>query len=170
MTGLPLLLSVPGIARTAGSKKAFANPKTGKIIVTDDSGKRGANWKAVCAALARVEYAADPTRELLSIRLVFVLPRPKSHYRSGKRASELRDDAPYWAGKKPDATKLLRSIEDALTGIVWVDDAQVVAQHVSKVYGSRPGAYLIVDTIRNSEALEIAQHMAFWNQPQRRTA
>lgn len=36
---------------------------------------------------------------------------------------------------KPDSTKLVRAVEDALTGVLWGDDAQVVDQHVFKRYG-----------------------------------
>jgi len=37
--------------------------------------------------------------------------------------------------KKPDSDKLLRSTNDALTGIIWHDDAQVVRVQAKKVYG-----------------------------------
>jgi predicted short-subunit dehydrogenase-like oxidoreductase (DUF2520 family) len=32
--------------------------------------------------------------------------------------------------------KLARGVEDALTGIVWRDDAQIVVEHLEKRYGS----------------------------------
>jgi crossover junction endodeoxyribonuclease RusA len=37
--------------------------------------------------------------------------------------------------KKPDASKLLRAIEDALTGILFYDDSQIIEIHVRKHYG-----------------------------------
>ena len=40
---------------------------------------------------------------------------------------------------KPDLDKLLRSVLDALTGIVWVDDSQVVIISARKDFG-QPGA------------------------------
>lgn len=36
---------------------------------------------------------------------------------------------------RPDSSKLLRAIEDALTGIVFHDDAQIVETHIRKHYG-----------------------------------
>ena len=36
---------------------------------------------------------------------------------------------------KPDSSKLLRAVEDSLTGTVWHDDAQVVSTQVEKRYG-----------------------------------
>jgi Holliday junction resolvase RusA-like endonuclease len=71
--------------------------------------------------------------------LIFDMPRPKCHYRTGKRSAELKDNAPAYHAGRPDATKLTRAVEDALTGIVWRDDSQVAEQHVIKRYGEHPG-------------------------------
>ncbi len=65
------------------------------------------------------------------------MPRPKAHSR---KDGVLKDDAPNWHANKPDATKLLRSLEDALTGVLWIDDSRIVRQQVKKIYGARPGA------------------------------
>ena len=41
----------------------------------------------------------------------------------------------------PDVLKLARGVEDALTGIVWRDDAQIVNESLNKVVGAAaPGA------------------------------
>jgi Holliday junction resolvase RusA-like endonuclease len=56
----------------------------------------------------------------------------------------------------PDATKLLRSTEDALTGIVWKDDKLIVDQLVSKNYqrpGIYPGAKITVSVFERTEDL-----------------
>jgi Holliday junction resolvase RusA-like endonuclease len=47
----------------------------------------------------------------------------------------------------PDLTKLMRSTEDALTGILWVDDARITDQHARKRYcepGQAPGAQISI--------------------------
>lgn len=78
---------------------------------------------------------------------VFIMPRPKKHYRTGRYSHMLRDDAPEWHTVKPDRTKLLRSTEDALKGIVWADDSSVCAGPTSKRYagpGEAPGAHIHV--------------------------
>lgn len=36
---------------------------------------------------------------------------------------------------RPDVSKLIRATEDALTGIVYLDDAQIVEEHAYKFYG-----------------------------------
>jgi Holliday junction resolvase RusA-like endonuclease len=47
----------------------------------------------------------------------------------------LKPTAPTWCITKPDATKLVRGIEDAITNAgLWRDDAQVARQFVEKSY------------------------------------
>jgi len=55
---------------------------------------------------------------------------------------------------KPDVDKLVRAINDALTGIMFKDDAQVVSMSVSKEYDDerRPGAYVTISRFPNSQA------------------
>ncbi len=47
---------------------------------------------------------------------------------------------------KPDTDKLIRSVLDALTGIVWTDDSQVVEILARKQFGS-PGAEISIEEI-----------------------
>lgn len=51
-----------------------------------------------------------------------------------------RPSAPHYPAVKPDATKLVRAVEDALTGICWRDDAQIVNQDVRKRYADTGSA------------------------------
>ncbi|MFD4257767.1 RusA family crossover junction endodeoxyribonuclease [Streptomyces sp. NPDC058534] len=62
----------------------------------------------------------------LAVSMVFTFDRPKGHYRTGRNAHLLRDAAPPRPAGMPDLSKLVRSTEDALTGVVWKDDARVV--------------------------------------------
>lgn len=135
---------VPGVPRPGGSKSG-SKSKTGKIAIYD-AGKHTKEWRAIVAMVASEAMKDKKLLVNIPVRLniTFVMPRPKSHYRTGNFAGILKHNAPYWHTKKPDATKLLRSTEDALTGIIWQDDAQVVYQSISKVYGLKPGANIII--------------------------
>lgn len=138
---------VPGLPKTAGSKKAFAHPKTGKIIVLDDSGTPGKNWRKTVQEAARQHYRAAPLPDALLLQVVFLLPRPRFHFGTGRNAQTIKSNAPSFHTVKPDATKMLRSVEDALTRILWADDAQIVQQSVLKRYCSneeQPGAWIQV--------------------------
>lgn len=71
------------------------------------------------------------------VRITFTLDRPKSHYRTGRNAHLLRDDAPRYplARGSGDIDKFQRACFDALTDAhVWADDVQVVDVRARKVW------------------------------------
>lgn len=132
---------VYGVAQPAGSKRA-GQTKTGRLFVRDDA-KKSRPWKsevsaAAVDAMSSSELLAGP----LELEVVFTVPRPKGHF--GARG--LRPSAPAYPAVRPDVTKLLRAVEDACTGIVWRDDAQVVEQYARKQYGE-PAAVTV--TVRS---------------------
>lgn len=134
MTDKRVKFFVPGKPRPAGSKRALHHKTTDKIIVMDSSGKSGRVWRKAVAATARVAFAGPPLNVPLRLHLIFVLSRPKSHYGTGRNRARLKDSAPRLPGVQPDATKLLRAVEDAMTGIVYEDDALIVYQIIEKCY------------------------------------
>ena len=134
---------VPGIPKPGGSKRAFYNKKLKRAMVVDACAKTK-DWKASVQAFAITAFQGSLFRGPVSLSVEFRMPRPKAHYRTGKHAGELRDDAPYWHTTRPDRTKLLRSTEDALKGVLWGDDCQVCAGEVFKVYSETPGALIRV--------------------------
>ncbi len=134
---------VPGLPKPAGSKRGFVNRKTGGVIITDAC-KKTKPWQADVKAFAYEAMRGGPLLTCpLELVVTFKLSRPKHHYRTGKNANNLRPDAPPFPASAPDATKLVRAVEDAMTGVVWKDDALVVDQLVSKRYGN-PGALISV--------------------------
>jgi len=135
---------VPGEPKTAGSKRAFVNPKTGKPILTDAC-KKSKPWKADVKHFAFQAFQGEPLEGPLYLRLTFYMPRPKSHYRSGKHSDELKPDAPSFPDKRPDVDKLSRAVMDALTGVLWNDDSQVVTKLACKRYGGRPGVDVVCE-------------------------
>ncbi len=71
----------------------------------------------------------------LRVEVMFVLPRPRGHYRTGRNAHLLRDAAPRRPAGKPDIDKLVRSTFDAMSDAgVWRDDSQVATVLALKVY------------------------------------
>lgn len=131
---------VPGIPATQGSKRAF-NRKDGGTPIVVESCKGNKDWRGDVKRFAVDAYNGPPIKGPVHLSITFQLPRPKSHF--GKRG--LRPGAPMNHTIKPDLTKMLRAVEDALKGILWADDCQVVKQVVGKVYTSdRPGAQVCV--------------------------
>jgi Holliday junction resolvase RusA-like endonuclease len=48
---------------------------------------------------------------------------------------------------RPDIDNLLKLVLDALNGVVWADDAQVVSITATKVYAAQPGTYVRVNPV-----------------------
>lgn len=137
-----------GKPEPAGSKKCFVmkikdRPGTSardyRGIITDDN-PEGDKWKKIVATQARQVHAGPPLEGPLQMDVTFTLQRPQGHLGTGRNEGTVKDSAPEYPITRPDTTKLLRCLEDALTGIAYVDDGQIVAQHVFKVYGPNPGA------------------------------
>lgn len=139
-----ITFEVLGRAQPAGSKRGFVNPRTGGVIITD-ANKASRPWKQEVASVAR---DAMEDRDLftgpLVLNVVFTFTRPKGHYGTGRNHDVVKPSAPEYPAVKPDATKLLRGVEDAMTGIVWRDDCQVVRQYVHKQYGARDQVNVMV--------------------------
>lgn len=110
-------------------------------------------WKSCVVAAAHPHRPAKPIDGPVSLELNFIFRRPKAHYYTGKRANEVRDNAPFEMVGKPDADNLAKAVMDAITqfGGFWHDDAQVAHLVITKEYtaeGSSPG---VVVRIQHSE-------------------
>jgi len=136
----------PGNPAPAGSKRAFTNPKTGHAMITDAC-KRSKPWKDSVKAAA---IQAMQGREMfgravaLDVAFYFILLRPKGHFGTGRNADRLRPSAPRYPATRPDVLKYARAVEDACTGVVWHDDAQIVAERIFKDYNVREGVTIEV--------------------------
>lgn len=165
MTGVQPVLPVVGCAQSAldqtlaaaGAAIAFTvygdpapqGSKSAKGSYTDAAGKRHVRlvesskrvkpWRACVEAAAREALAGRtgfPLTGPLEMGVIFSLPRP-ARMPKERVVGSIALPMCY-----PDASKLLRSTEDALTTArVWVDDAQVVNfRELGKRYVGEPGA------------------------------
>lgn len=113
---------VYGTPAPQGSKR-----HVGRGIMIESS-KKLRPWRdAVRYEAVNARNGAPPIDAAVMVGMVFTFPRPKSHYRTGKNAHLLRDDAPDSPVGKPDLSKLARSTEDALVDAgVLRDDSRIV--------------------------------------------
>jgi Holliday junction resolvase RusA-like endonuclease len=126
-----------------GSKTVASSE--GKTWVRDDNRKLEPWRNAVSAAAnaAMGDLGRGPIAGPVELEVIFVFARPKAHYRTGKRAGELKPSAPHYCAKIPDVDKLVRAIGDAITGTVVVSDATIVKLRAEKHFGP-PAAYVTV--------------------------
>ncbi|MGW0920415.1 RusA family crossover junction endodeoxyribonuclease [Streptomyces sp. NPDC002755] len=129
---------VNGLPAPQGSKR-----HVGRGVMVESS-KKVKPWReAVAAETAKLNFEDWP---FVRVSAWFLLPRPKSHYRSGRYSRILKPTAPRYPGKYPDLDKLCRSTLDALRmGGAYQDDARVVTLHAFKVFteaGEEPGALI----------------------------
>lgn len=134
---------IPGIPAPGGSKKAFWSKKLNRAFIVDDAGERNKNWRAVVALSAKEHYQGPVLTGPLKVVFNFRVNRPKGHH----GAKGVRASAPSHPQTRPDVLKLARSTEDALTGVIWRDDAQTVILSLSKEYADQAGCLVTVSEI-----------------------
>lgn len=146
--------TVYGQAEPAGSKRAFV--VAGKARVTD-ANRKSAPWKQEVASKGAEAMATwnsnlrMPMLEgALEVWFTIYVPRPQGHF--GKRGNLLPSARPY-PTVKPDLLKLARGLEDALTGICWRDDSQIIVEHLLKRYGEPARVEVQIREIARDEAL-----------------
>ena len=84
----------------------------------------------------------------ITLSCVFVFARPKNHFRAN---GQLKPSAPkHCSGRIGDISKLVRAVEDAMTGIVYNDDAQIINLNAYRRYANdseQPCAIITVTAI-----------------------
>lgn len=134
-----LLFSVYGDPVPQGSTRAFIPKGWTRPIITA-ANKKTKPWRqevAGAALVAMEKDLLDCAGKDVAFRLVvtFRFQKPKSVRQSVTEKVT-----------KPDLDKLVRSILDALTGIIWKDDSQVVEILTRKQFGT-PSAEISVEEI-----------------------
>lgn len=141
---------VPGVPVPKGSMKGFVVGK--RALITEGNKARVRPWMSSIGLAAR-DAGAVPLEGPVWLSLVFCMPRPKSH----AGAKGLRPSAPRAPNVKPDIDKLTRAVLDALTGILYGDDAQVVGfVRLEKQYADQTAPGLFVKAFSGHVAAEIA--------------
>jgi crossover junction endodeoxyribonuclease RusA len=133
---------IPGTPAPQGSKNAYQ--RGGRIVLVEAS-KKLKPWRDHVREQLQLNYDlgncqswSDEPEHPVGVTLIFAMPKPKSNKRNRPTT-------------KPDLDKLCRAILDAGTGVIWKDDAQVVAIHATKVWAmmTEPGVYIDVYDANN---------------------
>ena len=116
--------TVYGTPQPQGSTRAFM-PKRGKNPIVTSDNARNKPWRQQVALTAQ-EYCRTPLArpEGVMVKVICFL-KPPAKMPKGRTCPSC----------KPDVDKLLRSFLDAMSGIAYEDDSQVVSAQILKVYG-----------------------------------
>jgi crossover junction endodeoxyribonuclease RusA len=112
--------SVDGTPIPQGSMKHIGNGRMIHSRAVDL-----ATWRALVAQAAQKAGCA-PIGDPISITMHFRLKRPKTVKRNQPTVP-------------PDLDKLIRGVNDGLTGIAFIDDSQVIHIQASKSYAANVG-------------------------------
>lgn len=105
--------------------------------------KKTADYEKAIAAVWRQvtkNFKYDPEQPLY-VNLVFGLPIAKS---TPKGKAEQMAQGIIRHTKKPDADNLAKAVMDALNGVAWEDDSQVVRVSIFKEYAKEPYVYIYI--------------------------
>lgn len=138
----PKEIFVPGIPVPKGSARAFFNKKLGRSFVVQTNAERQKPWASMISLTAQ-EAGLTPCSQGVSLILTFYMPRPKNHFRSNGSLKPVSESTEHL--KKPDLDKLIRCVLDALTGIAYLDDSQVLRIDALKCYSSVSGCSIVIE-------------------------
>lgn len=85
--------------------------------------------------------SSEPLETPVSLYLYIRVPIPMSCTKKRLEAIQNGSEKPI---KKPDASNILKSVEDSMNSVVYKDDSQIVNIHVTKVYSSQAGVDICV--------------------------
>lgn len=106
-------------------------------------------WMRLVSDVARMACPREPWTAPVKLVVVATFAageRPYTTARLQVVAGRVVPDA-LGATRKPDASNILKGVEDALTGIVWRDDSQVVRVSVCKEIGEHAAVYVRVERL-----------------------
>lgn len=113
--------TVPGVPVPQGSKSVS---RSGHMY---EANKKLRPWREKVTQVARL-YCKQPLEGAILLEVTFIMPRTKA----------MKDKPAPPMVQKPDTDKLVRAINDSLTGVAYRDDSQVTTI-VARKRRAKPG-------------------------------
>lgn len=132
--GEPCAQGRPRFSTAGGYVKAYDPAKSRnykafvKLITQEEMKKQG--WR----------YTELPIR----VRIIAYMGVPASKSKKFKRAAILGEERP---AKKPDVDNIFKSVTDAMSGIAYKDDKQIVSASIEKFYSDVPHTEIIIELL-----------------------
>jgi Holliday junction resolvase RusA-like endonuclease len=135
-----------GLPVAQGRPRAYKTP-AGQVRVFDPANAR--DWKRTVQAQVLTQKPPAPVEGPLAVALQFFLPRPPSLPKRER-----------FPAKRPDAENLAKAVLDAMQGVVYRDDGQIVRLSIAKDYGPAPGVVIHVERVVAFEPQPALVHVA----------
>lgn len=132
-----IVITIPGELRGKGRPRFTARGGFARAF-TDAKTANAETWVKACAV---DQAGATPIEGPVSINVAISVHVPASW---SKRKTLDALAGATWPTSKPDLDNCVKLIADALNGIVWRDDKQIVRMVVSKRYAERAETVLQV--------------------------
>ncbi len=125
-------LIIPG--KPIALKRHRHTTRNGRIFNYDPSKADKANF------LKKVQNMApeDPVYGAISMTIEVYIDRPKSHFGTGRNSDKVKESAPAYPISRPDLDNYIKFVFDALNGVFYKDDSQVVHTESIKEYSTEP--------------------------------
>lgn len=128
----------------------IVRPRDGAEFVNAYSPPETVAYEARVSMAAKIAMAGRfPSSAPIEIMLELRMQIPESWTKKKRLAASLGQVR---ATKKPDADNVLKGVKDAMNGIVWVDDSQVVVVTVRKLYHADPCVIVAVREVAGEAA------------------
>lgn len=158
--GTALYIHIPGEPHAQGrarhspimTKNGPVLGRGGRPIVVAYDPKESRNWKAFAGSrmlTERVLQGVDAPLDgplHLEITALFTMPTSR-HLKKGIRPRT-------WKTGRPDEDNVTKAVKDAASGVLWLDDKQVVVATCLKItaaQGEAPGLYLTIRKLTDAD-------------------
>jgi Holliday junction resolvase RusA-like endonuclease len=127
-----------------GDPKGKGRPRFSRVgsftkVYTD---KQTLGYEAKIAHFAKQAMGtSEPLKTPVSVFLYVRLPIPQSYPKKRREACLNGSELPC---KKPDIDNIAKTYLDAMNGVIFVDDTQVIDLHVKKLYSAVAGVDVMV--------------------------
>lgn len=130
--------TVLGNPKALKRHRTFTKDKHGNAFKFPMQVDPSKNEKKDFLVVSQRHAPARPFEVPLQLRVKCYFQRPKNHYRTGKLAGVLKEDAPVFHVKTPDADNLLKFVCDALNGVFFRDDSLIAHAVITKKFDESP--------------------------------
>lgn len=138
-----------------------------------DHEKRIKAWKLRVATAAHLAYPGTPVEGPVAVEIIDFRKRPANQMGTGRNAGALKDSASKYPTTTPDCGKTARLIEDAMSGVIYKDDSQIVEERLMKLFaapGAHPRIEVTVWVLDSAPSMAAPGQLEPWGSAKRTTA